>query len=262
MRALLFCWVLLTGVASSAWAQDMLTVAMEAADNSPYSSVAADGSFQGFHYELLNQVAEAEGFRIRWVALPWNRALKSLAQGEIMGVTFISTSDERNAYAIFKEGNVLHFGEVCLFTRPDVAAGLHWDGKISGLPNIKYGFLANYVVSSEIEKAKERLDYITVTGNYQNLADMARLRRIDAFFTASSYLETSDAAKARNKDLVKLEPCQRGDNRYIAFSKAAKDGEAWSNRFQAGLRKFRTTDAYRALLRKFDLEYLAAAARK
>jgi ABC-type amino acid transport substrate-binding protein len=262
MRALLVCWALFAGVTLHAWAQDVLTVAMESADNSPFSAQAADGSFQGFHYELLNRVADAEGFRIRWVALPWTRALKSLEQGDVMGVTFMSPSEERNAYAIFKDGNFLHFAEICLFARPEVAARLHWDGKIDNLPNIKYGFLANYVVSGEIEKAKARLDHITITGSYQNLADMTRLKRIDGFFNASNYLETHDPAKSRSKDLVKVEPCRRGDNRYIAFSKAAKDGEAWSHRFQEGLRKFRSTEVYRALLRKFDLEYLAAPVRK
>ncbi|MBK6907304.1 MAG: transporter substrate-binding domain-containing protein [Rhodocyclaceae bacterium] len=256
IHAPLLCLLtLLLAQPTLARAEADIIIAMEEADNRPYSVAHNDGSMGGFHYELLNQAAKNAGFNIRWLALPWNRALKSLEVGTVHAVTYISPSAERNKYAIFDDGNFLHFEEICLFTRAEKAATLRWDGQITNLPPLQYAFLTNYMVSSELEKVKPTLDFTQVTGQLTNLISMLQAGRFDAFFYARSPVEENEVFKA-SKSMVVVEPCFRGDNRYVSFTKATQEGKEWNNRMRDALAAFRKTNDYTALLKKYHFEFL------
>jgi len=67
----------------------------------PYSFKAADGTYTGADIEITESVFRRLGYRIRWVDLPFNRALRGIEKGIYAGIAPCVASEDRKAYTSF-----------------------------------------------------------------------------------------------------------------------------------------------------------------
>ena len=94
-----------------------LRVALEDADNRPYSYRDDRGDWTGFHSELIRSVAQRLGWDVLFIPVPWTRAQNMLAQGAADAVPYMGKNAQRLNYALFLPNNRLHVQHVSLYIR-------------------------------------------------------------------------------------------------------------------------------------------------
>ena len=84
---------------ASAWSQQ--TIELAAYTFPPYSFKSADGTYTGADIEITAAVFQRLGFRIRWLDLPFNRALLGIQKGLYAGIAPCVASEDRKVYTHF-----------------------------------------------------------------------------------------------------------------------------------------------------------------
>lgn len=126
----------------------------------PPFEMMVDGKLVGLHVEMVEAAAKSLGMRVRWTSLPWKRALLMVETGQADAITYISRTPEREAWAVFLEGNFLSSADVRFIARKENAAGLTFNGDLQE-------FLAQHSL-------------VTVRGFQFGKADIDRAPRIEA----------------------------------------------------------------------------------
>jgi polar amino acid transport system substrate-binding protein len=70
------------------------------AEYPPFESVDEDGNFVGFDVDLMNAIAEAEGFEFEWVNTRWDGIFVALASGEFDAVISAATITAERAETV------------------------------------------------------------------------------------------------------------------------------------------------------------------
>lgn len=94
-------WVAAASILSGAsgWAQQTIELAAYAFP--PYSFKAADGTYTGADIEITEAVFRRLGYRIQWLDLPFNRALRGIDKGIYAGIAPCVASEDRKQFTIF-----------------------------------------------------------------------------------------------------------------------------------------------------------------
>lgn len=230
-----------------------LTVALEMANNSPFEKVEKNGQISGFHIELLENVAKTLRFKIEWKPLPWSRALYEVETGKIQAITYVTPTPAREKYLYFHPKNVLHSEKVCVIGRKNFKEN-KFDGSIRSLYGKKVGLPKDYAPSVEIEKAKSHFQLVTITGDVDRALAMLHSERFDYTFFIDFYFFEYMKSHPEFKNSIEIYlPCFRGENRFIAFSKAIADHEKQAKALADAMVNYKKTADYKLLLKKWEV---------
>jgi polar amino acid transport system substrate-binding protein len=207
------------------------------------------GKAAGLHVEMVEAAARGLGLRVQWRSLPWKRALMLVETGQADAITYISRTPEREAWAVFVEGNQLSSAEIRFIARKDEAARLQFNGDVPA-------FLAQHSLvavrgfqfgQAEIDKAK-RIE----ASSMDDL--MRRLHAGHASVAAVNWNDFNTAYQGRPEvaSIVALQPAIASTRNYIAFSNA-RGHQALAQRFAEAISRYKQSKAYGQLLKKYQL---------
>lgn len=248
IRASLVVTVLIAHLAA---ANSEISIALEDTDNSPFEVVLPNKELSGFHVEMVNAVAESINKKVKWVPLPWTRAIDSANRGSVDAITYISENRERSRHLIFLNGNELHSDSVCVFIRKDFNKN-KYNGKLESLFGEKVGIAKDYFLTKEIDEKKGNFDLIEVSAVGAQLYEMLSAGRIDYAF-GSQYRLKRIIQKEKLKNIVPSGECRYGEKRFIAFSKVKKDADKNAKAFEDAMVKWKKTPAFKTLKEKYEI---------
>lgn len=229
-----------------------ISIALEDADNMPFEKVSADRtSITGFHIELINSVAESIGKKVRWVPLPWSRAIDSSYKGSVDAISYITEGNERRTNLIFIPGNELHTDRICVFMRKGYANN-KYNGTVDSLFGEKVGIAKDYFLTQEIEQKKNKFNLMEITTVGAQLYAMLEAGRVDYVF-GSEYNLRRISSKETLKNMQSAGPCKTGEKRYLGFSKKKPGNEALAKQFAEAMVKWKKKSEFKKLKTKFEI---------
>lgn len=231
----------------SAVAEEMV-VARGEEDYPPYE-MTVDGVLMGFHVDVVQAVARQMGLSVRWVSVPWKRALVMLEQGDVDAVTYVSRNLERECYAIFLDGNYLSSAKIHFVVQKKNEALYPFDGDLDtflyGKELLKLRGFSFECVSVDRAPAYE----------VSTMPQMLQMLVMDRYEVAVvNWGEFVRAMKGRSglSEVMALQPPVSESRNYIAFSKAKKN-EGLAKRFEEAYAVFKRTSDYEALVKKYEI---------
>jgi polar amino acid transport system substrate-binding protein len=235
--------------AVSVGAQQRILELVRGDDDYPPYEMVSQGKPTGFHVEMAEAAAQSLGLQVHWRSLPWKRALMLVETGQADAVTYISRTPEREAWAIFVEGNLLSTAEIRFIARKDEAVRMAFNGDVAA-------FLAQHSLvavrgfqfgQAEIDRAK-RIE----ASSMDDL--MRRLLAGHASVAAVNWTDFTAAYQGRAEfaSVNSLQPPIASSRNYIAFS-SARGHAALAQRFAEALTRYRQSKAYAQLLKKYQL---------
>lgn len=244
--------LLLSLGAASVNAQQKTLELVRGDDDYPPYEMVLKGKPTGLHVDLVEAAAQSLGMKVHWRSLPWKRALLMVETGQADAVTYISRTPEREAWAVFVEGNQLSSAEVRFIARKDEAARMLFNGDVRA-------FLAQHSLvavrgfqfgQAEIDRAK-RIE----ASSMDDL--MRRLLAGHASVAAVNWTDFNTAYQDRPEfaSITSLQPPIASSRNYVAFSNA-RGHSALAQRFAEALTRYRQSKAYGQLLKKYQLPTL------
>ncbi|MEJ6007311.1 transporter substrate-binding domain-containing protein [Paucibacter sp. AS339] len=249
-----FFAALLLGLgAASVWAQVSQPATLELVrgdEDYPPFEMTLQGKPAGLHVELVEAAAKTLGMRVRWTSLPWKRALLMVETGQADAITYISRTPEREAWAVFLDGNQLSTAEIRFIARKEDAARLAFNGD---LPS----FLAQQSLVAvrgfqfgkpEIDRAK-RIEA-------SSMDDLVRrLLAGHATVAAVNWNDFNTAYQGRPEfaGLTALQPAIASTRNYIAFS-SARGHAALAQRFAQAMSRYRQSPDYALMMKRYRQE--------
>ncbi|MFY7863720.1 substrate-binding periplasmic protein [Roseateles sp.] len=251
-RVLLPClvWALLSLWATGVQAKPpMVLDVVRGDDDYPPFEMMVGGKPTGMHVDMVEAAAKSLGMGVRWTSLPWKRALMMVEAGQADAVTYISRTPEREAWAVFFEGNKLSTAEIRFIARKEDAARLAFTGELPGFleKNSLLAIRGFQFGKAEIDKAK-RIEA-------SSMDDL--VRRLSAGHAAVAVVNWSDFSaayedRAEFASFVALQPAIASTRNYIAFSSVRGHTEL-AQRFAEALSRFKQSPAYAKLQKRYHL---------
>ncbi len=215
----------------------------------PPFEMRQQGELTGLHVEMVEAVAKSLALQVNWRSLPWKRALLMVETGQADAVTYISRTPEREAWAVFLEGNQLSTAEIRFIARKEAAARMEFTGDVPAFL-VQHSLLTvrGYQFGQpEIDRAK-RIE----TSSMEDL--VRRLLAGHASVAAVSWIDFNALYQNRPEfaGITALQPPILSSRNYIAFS-IARGNAALAQRFAEALGRYKQSRAYAQLLKKYQL---------
>ncbi len=206
------------------------------------------GRLTGFHVEQVEAVAARLGLEVEWKEAPWARALYMAEAGEADAVIYLGWTAEREAWALFEEGNALSTTKFSFVIRKESKETIVFNGDAAALLK---GRTMMAIRGFALPPAILALNPgIYEAPNMKLMLEMLAARRYDlAFVNHGDFLGAYKDSPLAGQ-LLCLEPPISGAPTYIAFSKA-KGHQDLAARFAAGMEAFKKTLDYQALKLKY-----------
>lgn len=252
MRALFIAALLILATPASA---TTLTVALEAANNSPYEYLDGHAQLTGFHVEVIRAVGQRLGWDIEFKRLPWKRALQALKAGEVQAISYIAPSAEREAFALFLPGNLLHVSRTAMFIRRTRAAEIRYVPPLEAMARRwRMATPDSYLMSSDLADLNAkgiRIEQPAV--NQLHLFMMLAIDRFDIVCGTSDALSIlkTEAPDLAGQIQVLDGSIRPGSRMYLAFSRQAPASLA--TQFATRYGEFRQDPDYLALAERFNV---------
>ncbi|MEX6501584.1 substrate-binding periplasmic protein [Pseudomonas zhanjiangensis] len=251
MHALILLLCLLALPASAT----TLVVAMEDANNKPFEYIDENTELTGFHVEVMRAVAQRLGWNLDFKRFPWKRTLRALERGEVQAVSYIASSAEREAYARFHPGNLLHVSRMALFIKRSRADEIRFEPPLEAMAGRwRIAVPGGYLMSDELMDMLARgVPIEQPTVNQSQLFIMLVSGRFDIVLGFSNALILGQAdAPGLAQQVQRLEQTiLPGKRMYLAFSRQAPAELA--ERFAEAYRQFRQQPEYLALAERFEI---------
>ncbi|MCV2370579.1 substrate-binding periplasmic protein [Roseateles oligotrophus] len=247
--AVLFCAGLNSLFGAAALAQTEITV-VRGDESYPPFEMLVDGRLTGLHIDLVEAAARKLGVSVKWDSLPWKRALRMVEEGQADAVTYITRTPDREAWAIFQDGNVLSSSEVRFIVLKEQAGQITFDGNLARFlaqhrPIVVRGFAFGNVELDALKKLEGN--------NMQDVVRMLKAGHSDIAVVNWGDFVGAFKGKPELAQVAPLKPPILSLHNYIAFSRSKKD-EDLALRFAAALSEYKNTAEYAALLRRYRLE--------
>ncbi len=125
---LLLAGILFTGICQPARAETNIRVGVY--QNEPKEFITPDGTVAGFFPEILTDIADKEGWRIKWVEGTWTECMQRLVSGEIDLLPDVAYTLDRAKLCDFNKETVLYnWSKVYVPIGSKIQSFLDLDGK-------------------------------------------------------------------------------------------------------------------------------------
>ncbi len=256
-RCLAGCVLLSSVLASPALAEDCVKT-FRWTEDPPYTYASADapGGVSGISADIVRTLLHDLGCEVRFVDMPWARALSALKTGRVDIVSGAFDTPERRAYAHY--ANQGDTSPNVIFVRANNPGAVAWqqfsdlldsDAALGGQIGVNYG--------PEYQQALANGDLegrLTLVPNRPLLWQMLDRDRIDA--VAASYLTgLMEISKLGYQDrIVRTGIELSSDPAYIIFSKASVD-ETFVERFNEAHNTLLQSEDYQAIVDAHTREF-------
>lgn len=213
----------------------------------PPDEVVVDGQLSGFHIELINAVAAQINQPVEFQSVPWSRALKMIRYGKADAITYISKNSERSHYVDFLPGNIISHSVHYLLANKDNFYARHYQGDFTELKGAIIGVQRGYSYGETFDTS-DQVEKLVISRVDQMLALLSNCRIDMAVLSMAEYQELKHADGF--KDLILLPTPLSSRPNYLGFGKSPEQHQQ-AERFAAAMKKFKQTQAYQQLLKKY-----------
>jgi polar amino acid transport system substrate-binding protein len=205
---------------------------------------------KGFHIDLIEAVATTLQIKIQIESYPWKRAIKMVKDGNADAITFITRTKEREKFLYYMKGNQLHLSKAGLIMLKGNKHNINFTGDLSQLRKFTICAQFGHYYGEKFEQAT----YLDVDDGAKSSEQLIKKLINGRCELAVGYRYVKEVAekKGLGSDLVNLTPHLSVHPMYIAFSKP-RHREKIAFLFSEAMTFFKSTPAYRALIKKYNL---------
>jgi hypothetical protein len=220
MKKELILFIAITWLTSFLAHSTEIKIALENLDNSPYEMIDEKSNLTGFHIELIEEALKGSEFKIKWIRLPWTRAIEQLKSADVHAVTYLTETEERKKFAVFLQPNILHQSEVCLIAKDKIVKQISKKNRDEDLKKFVFLSMDQYEIFPHFSELKKKYKFKNFTNRGENIYSLLQKDRGDISYTER---ETFYKYKKENSEIVAgldlILPCYPGINRYLGFNK-------------------------------------------
>lgn len=207
-------------------------------DDPPYSMRMADGKLVGLNVELVEQTLSRMGCRVRWVELPWARALVELEAGRLDVLPGGFRRPEREAFAYFVAQHDLSRNR--LFVRQGDRSRIGNATRLADLlrpevrPDLRLGVQIGVVYGPEYAELMTQPAFrarLTQATSRRSLWQMLELGRVDGVLASEASARWELAQEGMHQRIVATDVALSNEPAYVLVSKRSQDA-AWAQRYQ------------------------------
>jgi ABC-type amino acid transport substrate-binding protein len=228
-----------------------LVIARGIGDYPPLEMVEGD-RVTGLHIEIIRYVTSQLGMSVEFVSLPWVRAIKKFADGEVDAITYFGYTKEREKFSFYNEGNILSNTRWVFLALEERKHEFNLDSSLAGLEDLIIGVQHGYSYGKYFDGLKNITRDAVL--NEADVELMLKKKRHD--LSLMSYQEFSGFKNRGDfKGITALETGIDSDPQYIAFSRTNRDHirlKKLSELFAKELERFKASDDYAELLIKYE----------
>lgn len=228
-----------------------------AGDYPPYEMVADDGSLTGFHFEVVNEVSRRAGLKPRYVRMPWRRAVASIKNGMGDSLLYAVISPEREKFLWFLPENQLGLTINAYSVRANHPLAHKTMTDIAQLKHYSLGIIQGYVYPKEVQ----RDNFFRIDNSAKDDRSLLRLLlhgRMEVALLNTEVAHYLSAQMGSEGEVHFLQPYHPPMPHYITFSKPLNKG-VLAQRFAQAYRKYKMSEAYLSLAKKYQLTPIAPA---
>ena len=247
----LFSLIALAVLASSSAIAAKKTIIIEADEWCPIN--CAPGNYEGIGIDLARKVFEPMGYEIKYVIVPWTKALADVRSGEIYAVVGANRNDD----------NTLVFPDIPVTTITDdffVRASSPWQYQgVHTLKNKRIGVIESYgygdVVTSFLQQNRNTVHLIhTATGNNALMENVEKLVNGQLDIVVENRTVIEQALKNyEHKDKIKWAGGVPQAPVYLAFSPVLPESKQLAAYYDAAIRRMRRDGSLKTLYAKYGL---------
>ena len=232
----LICALLLL-LSTSCFADHKMTVVHGDDNWAPNEFRDSNGQLSGIHIDLIRMAAAELNIELEFVAVPWQRALNMMKQGQADAISYAGYSEERAKYLVYLPGNIINQTQTRYIYRVDE----DFQQIISDSEQRKLGIIRGYDYGKSFDP---KLFQEVVLGSKEDqLVDMLLGGRIDLIllnFQRLRYQMLGDKRLARMtaSDQVILQ-----HDIYLAFARQ-RNRHIYARRFAEVIPRIRASQAY------------------
>lgn len=244
-----YCLVLLCCLATAAIAEQAVLIA-RGEGNYPPLETLQDGVYAGLHIDITLAVAKRLGVKVEYLDLPWQRAINAVKEGEVDAITYLGYTRERAEFVHYFPGNVLSTTTTVFAVLNKRKQQIHFDGNLATMKDYVIGVQHGYSYGELVDGASFLNKDAVYSEN--DVEDMLVKGRHD--LSIISYQELLGfKQRGLMKDITYLDPPISWESQYLAFSSHKKnDQRALAKRFSDEAQRFRQTDEYRNLVKRYN----------
>lgn len=207
-------------------------------------------SKQGYMVDLLARILAPHGYTVKYIALPWSRAIRSAEYGDIDGVI---AAGEEDGTRLLLHNLPMGFSMQAFATR--VGESFEWKG-VASLGERRLEVIKNYdygdAVNKWIGQNPKQVEYATGETPLESSFKKILARRSDVVVNNGSVM----AYTLKQMDLLEaftVKPTGKNVPLYIGLSPKIKDAKAISNLIDNGIATSRKSGELAVLLQKYGL---------
>ncbi len=119
----------------------------------PPNEIMENGKLSGVHVDLVEAAARTLNVTVHFRSYPWKRALSMVRQGTADAVTYAARTPEREAYAVFLNGNILSRTTFAFFVLSQKAHEIRYLGNLEDLRDFRIGTVLGYTYPDAFNRA-------------------------------------------------------------------------------------------------------------
>lgn len=222
-------------------------------DDPPYAMRLADGKLSGLNVELAELTLARMGCRVRWVELPWARALVELEAGRLDLLPGGFRRPEREAFAYFVAQHELSRNR--LFVRQADRARVGSATRLGEVPwsGMRLGVQIGVVYGPEYAGLMMQAEFrsrLTQATTRRSLWQMLELGRVDGVLSSEASARWELAQEGLHTRIVATDVALSNEPVYVLVSKQSRDAD-WAQRYQDANQSLRADGTMARIVRKY-----------
>ena len=216
----------------------------------PYAGTAG-AEREGYIVDVLREIYEPLGYRVRYVNHPWTRCIADVRSGRLAG---LAGCDVHEAPDLVYPRETIGTTRPTFFALKD--ARWRYDG-VKSLAAIRLGAIQDYTYERNVDvyirqhRGTDRIVLTTGNDALPQLIQLLRADRIDALIEARPVVEA--AIRAINAEDIVIAGEAPGLRLFVPFSPRIPEGRAYARLFDRRIRELRSNGRLAEILAAYEL---------
>lgn len=204
----------------------------------------ASGRLTGIHIDLIRLAAAELGIEPEFIAVPWQRALHMMKNGQADAISYAGYSEERARYLVYLPGNQINQTQ----TRYIYRAGENFTDISADFSQRKLGIIRGYDFGETFDQ--NAFEEVVLASTEEQLVDMLLGGRIDVILLNFQRLRYQMAGDKRLLRMAVSDQVVLQHEIYLAFARN-RNRHIYASRFAAVIPEIRRSEAYQQMVERY-----------
>lgn len=213
----------------------------------PYYFFDKEQNPSGICIDIIRHIAQQLHIEVYFSSFPWKRMIYNGKEGIVDAVMPLFKTEERSSFLLFPESSLIQ-EDNSFFTLK--SSKLSYSGNLNDIAEYHIGVIDGYSYGQAFD-TNDAIKHKAVTQGEDQLIQLVVNQRVDMGVGNSMVITYLAAQKNLAQKIHFLKPPVVENPLHIGFSKANISPEFVAN-FSQALEKFKSTDTYREIIRKYS----------